>query len=211
MQRKPGDWDCPQCGSLNFASRNECRDCKCYKSKANPVEKKKGDWNCSCGELNFASRNNCRRCDKAKAQNSGGFMNWLFNGPNKPPVLQQIKNNVDLTPIKSGILETINNTIQPKKPVDLTSIKPGDWLCDQCQTNNFGTRVVCFNCGKNKDKQIETEEKEDELCGVCLSSPTDTCITVCGHLFCNFCALNCNKCPKCRKDYTAGDLIKIYK
>ena len=69
----------------------------------------------------------------------------------------------------------------------------------------------CFNCGKKKDKGPDKEEKEDEVCGVCLSAPTDTCITLCGHLYCNFCALNCNKCPKCRKDYTGNDLIKIYK
>jgi len=187
MQRKTGDWDCPQCNALNFASRNECHKCKCYKSKAKPVEKKKGDWNCSCGELNFATRTNCRKCDSPKPQNSGGFLNWILGSSNNQPIQQN----------------------QTKKPVDLTTLKPGDWLCDQCQTNNFGTRVVCFSCGKNKDKQ--TEEKEDELCGVCMSSPTDTCITICGHLYCNFCALNCNKCPKCRKDYTAGDLIKIYK
>lgn len=203
MQRKTGDWDCPDCSTVNFASRNECYKCKCYKSKGKTPEKKKGDWkgdwNCGCGELNFASRTNCRRCNKPKdqttqpvqsTQNSNGIINWIFGGTSNQP----------------------SQPSQPKKPVDLTSLKPGDWLCDSCQTNNFGNRVVCFNCGKNKDKQQDdNEEKEDELCGVCLTAPTDTCISLCGHLFCNFCALNCNKCPKCRKDYTAGDLIKIYK
>jgi len=194
MQRKPGDWDCPECNTVNFASRTECLKCKCYKSKAKQIEKKKGDWNCSCGELNFASRTTCRKCNKSKDQNTG-LMNWIFGS-----------NNQQVQPVQS--VQTVQQ-IQPKKPVDLTTVKPGDWLCDACQINNFGSRSACFNCGKNKDKQ--TDEKEDELCGVCLASPTDTCITVCGHLFCNFCALNCSKCPKCRKDYTGNNLIKIYK
>lgn len=182
MQRKPGDWDCPECQTLNFASRTECLKCKCFKSKTKqPVSKKKGDWNCNCGELNFASRTSCRKCN---------------NTPQRPHQPHK--------PVEPKPSDSI-----PNKPVNLISIKPGDWTCESCQTNNFGNRTNCFNCGKDRNKQIE--EKEDELCGVCLASPTDTCITVCGHLFCNFCALNCTKCPKCRKDYNAGNLIKIYK
>src|SRR5947209_582714 len=61
---KKGDWLCPDCGYHNFASRNECVDCKCYKPKT--VTRKKGDWDCSCGALNFASRFACHKCGKNK-------------------------------------------------------------------------------------------------------------------------------------------------
>ena len=57
--KKPGDWNCPNCNDLNFASRNECRKCSTIK----PVIKKEGDWYClNCNDLNFASRIECRKC-----------------------------------------------------------------------------------------------------------------------------------------------------
>lgn len=66
------DWICPQCGNDNFGSRDKCKKCGCFRSKAlksnsnSDLVIKKGDWNCSCGELNFASRTNCRKCNKEK-------------------------------------------------------------------------------------------------------------------------------------------------
>lgn len=76
MLRHP-DWNCPECGHLNFGKRDECEKCRCYRSKAfkNRPLIKKGDWNCECGELNFASRNACRKCGKNKI---GIFNNSLI-------------------------------------------------------------------------------------------------------------------------------------
>merc|ERR1712061_483496 len=31
--RKPGDWDCPKCGTMNFASRGECFKCGATKPR----------------------------------------------------------------------------------------------------------------------------------------------------------------------------------
>lgn len=70
---RQGDWKCPECGYDNFASRDACGKCKCWRSKAfknQPIEKKRGDWNCPCGELNFASRTECRKCGKGKQSSS---------------------------------------------------------------------------------------------------------------------------------------------
>jgi hypothetical protein len=59
-----GDWKCPSCHDIVFASKTECRKCN---NNAEP-SMKKGDWICGeCHDHNFASRSTCRRCNHAKA------------------------------------------------------------------------------------------------------------------------------------------------
>lgn len=78
--QKPGDWWCPQCGDLVFASKSSCRMCGfdgAYKGKGKGKDKGKsgktqraGDWSCpSCGDLVFASRNACKMCQTPKPDN----------------------------------------------------------------------------------------------------------------------------------------------
>lgn len=79
---KPGDWWCPQCGEMVFASKTSCRMCGfeakgkggkgfCKGGKGGKGGKdggkgtgktqRIGDWNCpNCGDLVFASRDACR-------------------------------------------------------------------------------------------------------------------------------------------------------
>jgi len=64
MQAKKGDWYCPSCHSLCFASKTSCY--KCNTPKPSSQQPKPGDWYCSCGNLNFASRVACRNCNKEK-------------------------------------------------------------------------------------------------------------------------------------------------
>lgn len=72
------DWNCPQCGTMNFASRSMCIGCGCFRSKAfsgasGGIQMKKGDWKCGCGEINFASRQACRKCNKGKPNEAPPF------------------------------------------------------------------------------------------------------------------------------------------
>ncbi|KAL6056298.1 Zinc finger Ran-binding domain-containing protein 2 [Balamuthia mandrillaris] len=69
---RPGDWYCPQCNDLNFASRNECRECGAVPDASTQrVGVKQGDWFCpSCQDLNFSSREVCRKCSTPKPSSS---------------------------------------------------------------------------------------------------------------------------------------------
>jgi hypothetical protein len=63
---KPGDWFCPSCTELNFASRQSCRKCSSPRPPfSDPtIGTKPGDWFCpTCQDLNFAARTACRRCN----------------------------------------------------------------------------------------------------------------------------------------------------
>lgn len=69
---KPGDWWCPMCGNLIFASKSSCNTCgfdswgmdtSMFLAKAG----KPGDWTCAtCGHLNFAFREQCNKCGAPK-------------------------------------------------------------------------------------------------------------------------------------------------
>jgi len=81
--RRPGDWDCPKCGDLVFASRESCR-CGTpksgvgggdaypgYAAPAPSAIRRPGDWTCAkCGDLVFASRESCR-CGAPKPLEGG--------------------------------------------------------------------------------------------------------------------------------------------
>eukprot|EP00752_Nemacystus_decipiens_P017892 g16041.t1 len=93
--RRPGDWDCPNCGNHCFASRVECNRCQTPKPEGagggfagggyqgggggyhggggygggggGGYNKRPGDWECpGCGYNCFASRMECNRCHTPK-------------------------------------------------------------------------------------------------------------------------------------------------
>merc|ERR1712187_148457 len=62
---KAGDWLCPNCGDLVFASRVECKMCGTSRATWGKLVEggKPGDWNCTvCANLNFSYRTNCKQC-----------------------------------------------------------------------------------------------------------------------------------------------------
>lgn len=62
---KPGDWECPGCGDVNFARNATCRKCnhECPEGAGNASRMQPGDWLCpNCGDLQFARNTRCRKC-----------------------------------------------------------------------------------------------------------------------------------------------------
>jgi hypothetical protein len=74
--KRPGDWNCPGCADLNFASRDRCRKCggpRVIPAAAAPVPpvpvERPGDWHCdgaACAVLNFGTRTACFKCGRPK-------------------------------------------------------------------------------------------------------------------------------------------------
>ena len=96
QDRKAGDWDCPDCGFMNFASRSECFKCgpgggrdargggfdlrdarprydDRGRENRDGADLRPGDWKCpSCAFANFASRSECKRCGEPGGSGGGG-------------------------------------------------------------------------------------------------------------------------------------------
>lgn len=76
MSYKPGDWYCPQCRGLIFASKKMCLKCKVDRNGQKQNLKKIGDWICkACGDYQFARNSKCRKCNAPKTGHSAPQIN----------------------------------------------------------------------------------------------------------------------------------------
>merc|ERR1711920_1176593 len=68
FRERAGDWICPSCGNVCFATRVECN--RCQAPRPMNVERKgmkPGDWICgNCGDLVFSWKNSCKMCGTLK-------------------------------------------------------------------------------------------------------------------------------------------------
>jgi len=132
LPTRPGDWNCEECGYLNFARRTECNSNNCRaprpvggggsSSRVDPSSRghggwgksrveREGDWNCRrCAFSNFSRRTECKECGEPRDESTIGHTGAQRYNPYKQP------NNRE---------------------------RPGDWVCQECNMNNFAFRDVC--------------------------------------------------------------------
>lgn len=127
---KPGDWNCPACGDLQFARNMACRRCgagnplgafmaaaAAFRPGPPQLELRPGDWICTqCNDHVFARNEACRRCS---------------------------------TPRPSGV-ELASQAAASSRGGDL---KPGDWICSQCNDLQFARNSVCRRCNAPKPEE----------------------------------------------------------
>jgi hypothetical protein len=195
-----GDWTC-RCGEINFRNRDKCRKCRLLKSQLSQnvgdystsnskpdYEPRDGDWQCSCGFSNFKTRSNCHKCSLQK---------------NAPTATTNITSTTSTT--------SVTNSSKPEYKYE-----DGDWKC-KCNYMNFKTRSACSKCGVKKDDLIVAANSDHELnplvCVICLTNQRSIAIMTCKHLVCcEDCVkyITNRKCPVCRTDYRASDLVKMF-
>lgn len=160
---KPGDWTCPNCGDLVFASKFACKMCGtpknsgmgggmggcmggmfgvkgCMGKGPAPPGGKPGDWHCpNCGDLVFGSKAACKMCGTPKPHivDMGGAKE------HKPGdwVCPQCQN---LNFAKNTTCKQCNT---PALGVPRLGIKPGDWVCPNCGDLVFANKAACKMCG----------------------------------------------------------------
>jgi len=128
---RPGDWNCPNCGDMQYAFRTECRKCATAKPaqgmQGNMLpfgggfcggfggqQSRAGDWNCpSCSDMQYAFRTECRKCGTAKP--AGG-----------------------------------NTTVPSGQQRRVGGRRDGDWDCPACSDMQYAIRTECRKCGTAK-------------------------------------------------------------
>jgi len=154
--RRPGDWDCPQCNQMNFASRVKCFKCGVQKQDGGgggggaPVLGVGGQpyqyvmphgqyptYNQKQGGYGYYNKNkNVKEGDWfcACGAHNYAFRTDCFRCKNVKP-----EGQVQVPP------GTQYGGGQPQ-------IKPGDWYCpgEGCGFHNFANRDKCFKCGTQK-------------------------------------------------------------
>jgi hypothetical protein len=79
-----------------------------------------------------------------------------------------------------------------------TKILPGDWICSQCQLNNFAARVKCIQCGASHAGAIRPVDRVGDW-----SCPNDNC------RFHNFASRKeCHRCGTKKLEVRKGPSVK---
>eukprot|EP00929_Paragymnodinium_shiwhaense_P044408 TRINITY_DN22793_c0_g1_i4.p1 TRINITY_DN22793_c0_g1~~TRINITY_DN22793_c0_g1_i4.p1 ORF type:complete len:1300 (-),score=244.50 TRINITY_DN22793_c0_g1_i4:264-3674(-) len=92
LAAEPGDWECPNCGDVQFRRNHTCRLCGTPKGGGRPAAEeprggsrqmvREGDWHCpNCSDLQFARNEACRKCGTPKpAGGRGGSFHAPVSG-----------------------------------------------------------------------------------------------------------------------------------
>lgn len=132
-----GNWACPSCHNVNYASRQACNRCQLPRPAevgqeelaamahsfsatsprgGPPVAGIDGNWACSlCHNVNYAVRENCNRCQAPRSEAAA----------DPPPQVGKVSAARGRPPVVG---------------------ENGNWACPLCQNVNFGMRDICNRC-----------------------------------------------------------------
>lgn len=141
---RPGDWMCTFCGKHNFANKMACFGCGRPKQggmpgmgmgmpgmgmlgmQQAPPDFRPGDWMCQqCNAHNFASKTRCHKCGWDPQSGVKG---------------------ADGADGAAGAMAGMGGVGAAGNLVG-KDLRPGDWICSNCNAHNFASKQACFKCG----------------------------------------------------------------
>ncbi|KAL6074989.1 Asparagine-rich protein (ARP protein) [Balamuthia mandrillaris] len=195
MATRPGDWYCPNCADMNFASRQACRKCgtpspllgggfggglptaaaaaatTAIATGTGLTEIRAGDWLCpSCQDLNFASRAVCRKCRTPNPFTTGVNATAAGSGGGGRGHTHQHNNYRGRGGGGGGGggrgggggYRGASGRGGGGGGAGGRSVtaRPGDWFC-ACSELNFASRAVCRRCGGPRSAAQQVVEEEE--------------------------------------------------
>jgi rubredoxin len=149
--RKPGDWDCPECGTNNFARRSSCFSCNAPRP-ASAADAGRGDYGSG---RSSSSAFGADPAERGRREHSGQQQ-------------QQQQRQADWTcsqcgehnfgwrracfacdaPASASRQQQQGGAAADRDSGARTVVAqlPGDWVCPECQEMNFARRTSCRAC-----------------------------------------------------------------
>eukprot|EP00873_Tetraselmis_striata_P027753 jgi/Tetstr1/448017/TSEL_035318.t1 len=155
QRMKPGDWECPACGGVNFSRRTECFRCEEAKPAGLPLAEdglRRGDWICvECETHNYSDKTACRDCGVPRAQgdpNFGTAAAQMKPGEWMCPTcgINNFFYRTECYRCKDGRPSDYVPPPPGERPTRSQNMRPGDWECPECDAHNFARNKECFKC-----------------------------------------------------------------
>ena len=151
-----GDWVCPKCQGLNFASREKCYTCSAHRYDGRGSDKPSGsrgsDWRCSCGEVNFAFRTACRRCGISERRGRDDDRDYWRDRERDRDGRRDRERDRD-----SRDRDRDRERDRERDKPAAARGRPGDWICARCDDMNFASRAVCRRCASPKESGVQVD------------------------------------------------------
>lgn len=185
-----GNWECADCGNINFPGRRVCNRCKAPKEViGKPVSGPKTDdfggkhrgkghkgsdanWVCSkCQNVNFPSRTQCNRCKIPRSEGEAEEGTQPFrkgDGKRKGDGSWVC----DLCRNVNWPGRTACNRCAAPRPAHKARLRgkgkgrpkagvDGNWRCKSCDNINFAKRTACNRCGGDRTECEDLEDVEE--------------------------------------------------
>ncbi|KAJ9441265.1 RNA-binding protein cabeza [Diplonema papillatum] len=145
VKREAGDWDCPNCGNLNFQRRTECHRCD-WSRTANP------NGYPAVGGEQYYNPGYSNEMEQYQPQQQGYQSQATYSAQQRGPDDWDcwICGNMNFARRTScKLCGHDKDKCLPKKGAE--NAKPGDWLCMACQQVNYSYRQTCLNCNGSRE------------------------------------------------------------
>ena len=136
LRHGSGDWNCPQCGFSNFGRNRECKQCKCYKSKALSCQQAAA----AAMAVTVTTTTCASASASAAAASSGGSAPGSSSGGSSSAAAAASAKST--TVVTFSMPAAVQPAAQQPKAIKQ---KEGDWFC-ACGAMNFRSRAACYKC-----------------------------------------------------------------
>lgn len=157
---RPGDWNCPSCGFLNFQRRTACFRC----SFPIPSSFQKGKNDCN-GYSEESNMNQSTHANTNKTTNCGNLK------------MDQHQHTISFNPIETpnnGLydinqrMKHMNTSSRPNSNHNTNGyssipFRAGDWKCAVCDYHNFAKNIICLRCGGPKTSNTHTRDSLNKI------------------------------------------------